>query len=371
MASQSPKPKPVRKTHAKPIVDQAVIHAKQASAIEHILPEAKNDPDLYQRVIDNLNDGEIGRAERWCDYRPAKSFYVWCSMTTDEDRPPLHTFLTLLAAHQCLRHNFNDKFTNIIKTRRLVQWAQQELQPKQAGSQARITVVTKKEENEDHSSSNLSRVVQGSQVNRQEALPSIEKRSQPPSEQSTSRLSLQGGSWLDDPFRSGSSMKRKSSPEPEHRESGRGFKTTKDYHEHRWAAVPTTDSATQTAEPVPEISDKILSAIKHAIGDAVDQKLAECLLAAMKEATRQDAENEAARQQSDEALLARVMRAAEPQLALTRQIPQTYVPPVHEQPQVYGVASLQYEDVRPVALNFPRGRILQTDVQGRRLGLFQ
>ncbi|KAH7175856.1 hypothetical protein EDB81DRAFT_896562 [Dactylonectria macrodidyma] len=371
MSSSSPRPKRGRHGNAKPIEDPAVILEKQASAVGFILEEAKQDPELYQRIVDNLNDGEVGRAQRWCDYRPVKNFYVWCSMTTEEDRPPLHTFLTLLAAHRCLAHGLNDRFTQLVKNRKLVQWARQELQPKKADSQAETITVTKKEDDGDRPSSNLTRVAQSPQVNREKPILSIEKSPRLPVERLNSRQSPQGNSCLDEPFHSSSSMKRKVSPESEQREAGRKLKTAKDYHGHHRTKVYLTNSSTQTDNSTPDMNDKFLSAMKQVIEETLDKKLVECLPAAMREITRLNAEDEAARQQSDSALLARVMRAAEPHMALTRQIPQTFVTPAQEQTQVYGVATVQYEDVRPVAMNYPRGRIIQTDGQPRRLGMFQ
>lgn len=366
MTSVSPSPKPPRcKNRSKFVEDAEAIRDKEALAVSYILPEAKNDPDLYQQVVDKLHETGVGRCATWSQYHYSHHFGSWTIVASDEERPSLEFFLTALAAHQALSRNSNDKFANEVRRRGLILWARKKLQPK-------ALAAVKKEKHHANRSSDESPTARSSQNSCDQAHPSIEQSkrqakqgSKWPSKHSDTPPSLQGSPQPASPFPSAPSLKRKMTAHFEPY-AGRTQKAVNSYHEPHRAPVPTSDVATQTdnideivngrvEEVVNKTVEKVADAMKKSFGEALAQQtrtLTELLPMAVRQAFRQDVADEVARHQP------RAMRPTEPEMALARPAYSTY-PPSRAQPQVYDMGDYQYEDVRTVG---GRGRGLTTIV---------
>ncbi|KAH6981767.1 hypothetical protein BKA56DRAFT_615879 [Ilyonectria sp. MPI-CAGE-AT-0026] len=364
MTSESPSPKPPRcNTRPKFVEDAEAIRDKEALAISYILPEAKNDPDLYQRVIDKLHGTGVGRCVTWSQYHCSHHFGSWAIVASDEERPSLEFFLTALAAHQALSRTSNDKFTNEVRRRGLILWARKKLQPK-------ALAAVKNEKHHANRSPDESPTDGSSENGSDEAHPSIEQSKRQgkqggkwPSKHSPTPPSLQGSPQPASPFPPAPSLKRKRTAyfEPH---AGRTQKAVNSDHEPHRAPVPTSNAATQT-DNIDEIAngrmedivnravEKVADAMKKSFGEALAQQtrtLTEFLPMAVRQAFRQDVADEVARHQP------RAMRPAEPEMALARPAYSAY-PPSRAQTQVYDMGEYQYEDVRTVG---GRGRGLTT-----------
>ncbi|KAF7552448.1 hypothetical protein G7Z17_g4320 [Cylindrodendrum hubeiense] len=351
MKPKSPKPQTLRSRLTPESLE--VIRAKEAEAVRCILPEAKNDPDLYQRVVNKLHETGVGECHNWSDYRFSRWFYSWVSMQDKDERPPLEYLLTLLAAHQCLSHRHNDQFNQEVRRRGLIQWATEKLKPPQTESEMSSPGVVKKEKRNGNSSpDSLGRtpVASRSQKSRETVLPSIEQHSKRPDQQSATVRSFQASPRAP-LFHQDPSHKRKATPHFEREDGARGTKIYKPHYVAHQAKVSTRDAATQTDDYTPEIAGKVVDIIKHTFGEGLarqTQSLTDFLPAVVRQAFQQDVADEVARQQPSSALQSLAMRPTETDVTLARPTYMTYMTPIRAPSQAYEVVDYQREDVHTV-----------------------
>ncbi|KAF7552780.1 hypothetical protein G7Z17_g4071 [Cylindrodendrum hubeiense] len=361
MTSEPPRQKPPRRRSCIGLLqDPEEIRAQEAWAIENILPEARNDPNLYQRIVKKLRETGVGRCQKWGQYQLTNRFYQWAEFAPDEERPTMEFFLTILAAHGALARSRNDKFFHETKRRGLIEWAREQLQPK--------TPTVTKEQHHSNTSSTKSPSTRVSQESRGSVHPSIKQSETTPEQHSKRSIqksvmvpSIQDSRQLTSPFPSAPSLKRKM-PSHFEQDACQEPKVAYTHYKPHRVPVPTRDVATQTDKTdelvnarTQEMIDNIVGAVTTTFTDALARQtgtLTAYLPAAVRQAFQQDVADEVSRQQP------RVIRPVEMEMAVARPNYPTYAS-ARAQSQVYDVVDCQYEDVQTVG---GRGRGLATFV---------
>ncbi|KAF4997803.1 hypothetical protein FGRMN_3597 [Fusarium graminum] len=108
--------------------DHEGIRARQNSAISRILPDAKNNPELYRQVVDRIMASNLRSC--WSSSPLSKDFTAWrrASGNDQNTRPDLVFLLTVLAVLDSDSQD-NPKVTIEINRLGLRQWAEEQLNP--------------------------------------------------------------------------------------------------------------------------------------------------------------------------------------------------------------------------------------------------
>ncbi|RSL45696.1 hypothetical protein CEP54_014175 [Fusarium duplospermum] len=103
--------------------------------IDCILPEAKNNPELYHNVVANLKSANISGPKRWRETGFVKKFDGWLDMAKEGDRPNLERLVTVLAIFDCYATNTTTKLRTGLARHRLREWAIRKLKGGRASTE--------------------------------------------------------------------------------------------------------------------------------------------------------------------------------------------------------------------------------------------
>ncbi|KAF5670555.1 hypothetical protein FHETE_4462 [Fusarium heterosporum] len=108
--------------------DHEGIRARQDSAISRILPDAKNNPELYRQVVDRIMTSNLRAC--WSSSPLSKDFTAWrrASGNGQDSRPDLVFLLTVLAVLDSDSQD-NPKVNIELNRLGLRQWAEEQLNP--------------------------------------------------------------------------------------------------------------------------------------------------------------------------------------------------------------------------------------------------
>lgn len=104
------------------------IRREERRMIRCILPQAKNNPELYQRVADHIKAAKISQPKRWRETSIIKNFMGWLAMTEEGARPDLERLVAVLAIFECYSGNAPSKFRTELVERGLRKWAIRQLE---------------------------------------------------------------------------------------------------------------------------------------------------------------------------------------------------------------------------------------------------
>lgn len=323
------------------------ITGKEALAIEKILPEAREYPELYKNVVKIIKTSNVSRCPSFNHCSLVRSFNGWVAAVSRETLPNLEFFLAVLAVSSAYPAVSNKTiFKQTVINRDLVAWARRQLRRRQTStnaSTAKSNTHVKKETERDSGlyedrSKPVSRTV----------LPSIEQPSGRDAAPSSSRPVSDPDefSYLLIP------QKRKLSLDATNQESCERPKMVKTSNMSGQATIVLREASTQTEDDMVhewamDLASKLVGPGRRFFDDAMDQQtkmLMDFLPGAMKRVFQQTIATELAYQQSASNLQAQSVRPGATELSL-RSTYQPYADP-HPRSRIIDAADDRLEDLR-------------------------
>ncbi|KAF4968829.1 hypothetical protein FSARC_3858 [Fusarium sarcochroum] len=105
--------------------------ARKDRAISHIIPAAKNHPEVYQYVVSQINNASLRR--NWATTLFNKDFMAWCRTSNADARPDLKFLVAALAVYDSFGTT-TSRFGGVVMERGLRDWAIQQLEKRHLSS---------------------------------------------------------------------------------------------------------------------------------------------------------------------------------------------------------------------------------------------
>ncbi|KAH6894502.1 hypothetical protein B0T10DRAFT_590117 [Thelonectria olida] len=328
----------------------------ETRAIGFILPEARDHPDLYKRVINLLQASNIKRSKMLYGCTLVTAFHGWLMAVGENDRPRLDFFLAIYAASLALptANNRMTIFSQAVADRDLLTWAREQLRQGSSSPSQRVAssnVLAKKENGDRHKVHEIRPAPNSDLV-----VPSIEQpheMAQPPSATRPPPVPYSPLRSLS-PFRPCQTLKRKSSEIAEAQDSGVWPKMAKSSDTHGPQTIVLREASTQTDDNIAnqwvmDLANKLVQPGKRAFDDAITQQtktLMDYLPGAMKKVFQQAIATEMAHQQPTSNLHAQLVRPVGTEMSLARPNHQNHGEPTYSRARVFEAVDDRREGLR-------------------------
>ncbi|KAJ4326142.1 hypothetical protein N0V84_003192 [Fusarium piperis] len=108
---------------------------EEKRVIRCILPGAKNDTELYEKVIVHIKSSKICHPKRWRESGFVRNFIGWLAMSKQDVYPDLASLVAVLAILDCYSNNAQTKLRTELTQRRLREWAIRKLESGRASTE--------------------------------------------------------------------------------------------------------------------------------------------------------------------------------------------------------------------------------------------